>query len=54
MAGFLPRIGKFLLDFFILIPMSMFDNAQSEPDSGCYRRHMDPELQDVLLYIFGE
>lgn len=52
MAGFLPQNGKFLPDFLILIPMSMFDNAQNEPDSVCYRKHMDPELQDAWAVCF--
>lgn len=52
MAGFLPQIRKFLPDFLILIPMSMFDNAQNGPDFDCYRKHMDPELQDALAVYF--
>lgn len=52
MAGFLPQTVKFMPDLFILIPMPMFDNAQNEPDSDCYRKHMDPELQDVLAVYF--
>ena len=52
LAGFLPQIGKILLDFLIMMPMSMFDNAQNAPDFDCYRKYMDLEFQGVLAVYF--